>query len=202
MTEAEKRQRARSRWRHLRSTLKTLGLLGRSRGAKMVATPYWPEVHHPNHQATHGRNGNVRYLSDRDRQKHLATFTGNMLVIPTQRRFELGILQNTAGNIIYVVDSQRNFYVGRKNLGHFHHSSFLAGGSVLGAGTIVLGAGYQILEVNNHSGHYRPGARELKRVALAISTLGGDLNQIPFRVSGAGPDVVYGNGLALLDAAI
>ncbi|WP_299587344.1 hypothetical protein [uncultured Microbulbifer sp.] len=202
MTEAEKKERARGRWRRLRSTLTTLGLLGRSKGAKMVAVPYWPEVHHPNHQATHGRNGNVRYLTDRERQKHLVTFTGRALVVPRSKRFELGIVQNTVGNIIFVVDSQRNFYVGRKNIGHFHHSSFLAGGPVLGAGTIVLGAGYQVLEVNNHSGHYQPGPLEMKRVALAISSLGGDLTQIPFRISGTGNDVVYGNGIALLDAAI
>ncbi|AWF81203.1 hypothetical protein BTJ40_10445 [Microbulbifer sp. A4B17] len=187
MTEAEKRQRARRRWVHLRSTFRTLGLLGRSKGAKMVAAPYWPEVHHPNHQATHGRNGNVRYLSARDRQKHLVTFTGNSLVIPQQRRFELGILQNTAGNIIFVVDTQRNFYVGRKNLGRFHHSSFMAGQPVLGAGTIVLGAGYQILEVNNHSGHYRPGALEMKKVALAISSLGGILTRYLFAFQGPVP---------------
>lgn len=192
---------AAERWAHLRSTFKTLGLLGRSRGAKMVAQPYWPEVHHPNHQATHGRNGNVSYLSERERTKHLATFKeGNKLDIPVTKRFVIGIVQNTTGNVIFVVDEKRKLYVGKKNLGAFHHSSFLSGGPVLGAGTIVLGANFQVLEVNNHSGHYRPELKEMKRVALAISSLGGDLNVIPFRVSGAGPDRVFGNGFALLDA--
>ncbi len=185
-------------WEGVRKTFKTLGLLGRPPGTKVITQSYWPEVHHPTHKSTVG-DTNVSYLDETKRKKHQVKFDGRTLVVPVVNRFEIGVLQNTAGDLIYVVDASHNFFVGIKKLSEFHHSSFLAGGPARAAGTIRLGQGFQILEVNNHSGHYKPGLLELKQAADTISLLGGDLNLIPFRLmQPPAQDIICGTGLALL----
>ncbi|CAG8576876.1 1784_t:CDS:2 [Dentiscutata erythropus] len=56
---------------------------------------------------------------------------------------------------IYVTDCHGNFYVGQKKKGHFHHSSFLAGGAIAAAGGIKAQHG-KLMELNPKSGHYKP----------------------------------------------
>ncbi|CAG8492232.1 14793_t:CDS:2 [Funneliformis mosseae] len=62
---------------------------------------------------------------------------------------------------IYVTDCDGNFYVGQKIKGHFHHSSFLAGGAICAAGGIKVREG-KLLEINPNSGHYKPAQHHFK----------------------------------------
>ncbi|CAG8478038.1 20083_t:CDS:2 [Gigaspora margarita] len=62
---------------------------------------------------------------------------------------------------IYVTDCLGNFYVGQKIKGHFHHSSFLAGGAIAAAGGIKVQYG-KLIELNPKSGHYKPAQHHFK----------------------------------------
>jgi hypothetical protein len=181
------------------ATMRARGLIP-GRGEKAVDSAYWPEVLDPNHRATHGRNGNVTYLeTEAARARHLAKFQKNELVINPINYFRIGIMQNTVGEIIYVVDRHNNFYVGKKNLGHFHHSSFLGGTQVLAAGSMIIAAGLKIVEVNNHSGHYLPGLQQLKRAAITMQLRGADLKLIRFKFSPpTGPAQTWSNGVDMV----
>ncbi|CAG8470028.1 7381_t:CDS:2, partial [Acaulospora colombiana] len=74
---------------------------------------------------------------------------------------------------IYVTDCEERFYVGRKQKGHFHHSSFLAGGAICAAGGIKVDQG-KLLEINPNSGHYKPAQRHFK--ALIERLRNGDVD--------------------------
>ncbi|NHZ43635.1 hypothetical protein [Massilia aquatica] len=152
-------------------------------GEKAVDRAYWSEVTNPSHPPGHGRTGNVKYLTPRQRRLHLTTFKDDHLVLSRASIFEIGINMTSRGEIIYVVDPLRNFYVGFKTIGTFHHSSFLAGAQVLAAGSMIIAPGMIIVEVNNHSGHYKPGLAQLKLAATVMKLKGANLNAISFKYS-------------------
>ena len=56
---------------------------------------------------------------------------------------------------IYVWDMHSRLYINRKMPGRFHHSSFVAGGAVKAAGSIVVEDGV-LKQLTTWSGHYRP----------------------------------------------
>ena len=61
---------------------------------------------------------------------------------------------------IYVMGKDGTFYATSHKIGLFHHSSFLGGGDVAGAGEMkVVGGTLQF--ITNKSGHYWPGDQEL-----------------------------------------
>jgi len=63
---------------------------------------------------------------------------------------------------IYVMGKDGTFYSTSHKIGLFHHSSFLGGGDVAGAGEMkVVGGTLQF--ITNKSGHYWPGDRELSQ---------------------------------------
>lgn len=170
-------------------------------GEKAVDRAYWGEVVDPQHSPGHGRTGNVAYLNQLRRTQHLVTFKDDRLVVKLTNAFKIGILTNTSGEIIYVVDRDRNFYVGKKNIGHFHHSSFLSGAPVLAAGSMVIEPGFKIVEVNNHSGHYKPGLEQLKLAAAIMQLRGANLNSIAFKFSPpTGAAQTWPSGVAMIRA--
>jgi uncharacterized Zn-binding protein involved in type VI secretion len=59
------------------------------------------------------------------------------------------------GRAIYVMDENGNLYAGDQKVFEFHHSSFLAGKPVAGAGEIEVHKG-EIKFMNRRSGHYEP----------------------------------------------
>jgi hypothetical protein len=67
----------------------------------------------------------------------------------------------------YVISPSGGLYIHHHEADYFHHSSFLAGGRVLGAGMIGLSKG-QIVYINNKSGHYQPSPAEFY---IALKTL-------------------------------
>ena len=56
---------------------------------------------------------------------------------------------------IFVMGQDGQVYVGSHKVGVFHHSSFLAGGNVAGAGEMAVSGG-KLVELTNKSGHYQP----------------------------------------------
>ncbi len=117
---------------------------------------------------------------------------------PQREQFQLdvsgGILQqqkqpfNTASSFtshsgrgwaIYVMDPNGFFYAGPHQVGQFHHSSFLAGGVVAGAGELKTDHSGKIQEISNKSGHYTPSSSQMFQVFTQLEKGGVDLN-VPF----------------------
>lgn len=78
---------------------------------------------------------------------------------------------------IYVSDSSYNLYLGIKQKGYFQHSSFLAGGPITSAGTLVIHNG-TLIACNPMSGHYRTKAMYFKRFIEELERQGADLSQV------------------------
>ncbi len=82
------------------------------------------------------------------------------------------------GRAIFVMDGQGNLYASaRHEPGAFHHSSFLAGGPVAGAGEIVVENGKLIL-ITDRSGHYQPPPQYLQQVLDQLKSQGVDVSSI------------------------
>ncbi|MGH2632251.1 MAG: hypothetical protein ACRDG3_02470, partial [Tepidiformaceae bacterium] len=76
------------------------------------------------------------------------------------------------GFAIYVMSQDGRFYSTSHKIGLFHHSSFLAGGAVAGAGEMKV-VGGTIEYITNKSGHYWPGDKELTQTLHALQGASG-----------------------------
>jgi hypothetical protein len=84
-----------------------------------------------------------------------------------------------AGYSIYVMDKSGRIFAAQHKVGLFHHSSFLAGGSVAGAGEIKVDQG-TIKSITNKSGHYQPTALEMLQVFNELQTRGISLDGLEY----------------------
>jgi hypothetical protein len=75
----------------------------------------------------------------------------------------------------YVISPGGGLYVHHHEADHFHHSSFLGGDRVLGAGMIGVSQG-RIVYINNKSGHYTPTPEEFYRAIKALKLHHTELN--------------------------
>ena len=121
--------------------------------------------------ADHG----VQYLSPEEREEYRAVvhegkvYGADGLPLDTSRSQSL---HHGAGFAIYVMDSNGNTYISPTHeFGSFHHSSFLAGEAVAGAGEMKIREG-RVEALSNTSGHYRPDGEYLKRVADELNRQG------------------------------
>jgi hypothetical protein len=83
------------------------------------------------------------------------------------------------GFAIYVMDKGGRIFAAMHKVGIFHHSSFLAGGSVAGAGEIKVDHG-TIKSITNKSGHYRPTAEEMLQVFRELRSRGVSLDRMQY----------------------
>ncbi len=72
---------------------------------------------------------------------------------------------------IYVMGKDGRFFSTSHKIGLFHHSSFLGGGDVAGAGEMKVEGG-ELKYLTNKSGHYWPGDRELGQTIDALKKAG------------------------------
>ena len=72
-----------------------------------------------------------------------------------------------SGFAIYVMDGSGAIYADRHKVSLFHHSSFLGGGSVSGAGEMRVEGG-KLVHLTNKSGHYTPGFEEMAATLLSL----------------------------------
>src|SRR5579883_3113233 len=71
---------------------------------------------------------------------------------------------------IFVCSADGKLYVHSHEVNVFHHSTFLAGGSVAAAGEIVIDDG-QIKMISCKTGHYRSGPDEMARLVQLIPAI-------------------------------
>lgn len=121
----------------------------------------------------------VAYLSDDSVPAYHITFRGTNILFSTEAQ-QAG-MNDYYGELLFVLDADDNFYFGMKEIGTFHHSSILAGAPVKGAGTMIV-RHRSITEVNNHSGHYKPGMAEMIKVATALKLRGAAVDAIEMKV--------------------
>ena len=78
---------------------------------------------------------------------------------------------------IFVMSADGRFYSTSHKIGLFHHSSFLAGGAVAGAGEMKVEGG-TLKYITNKSGHYWPGDRELVQTLMALKRASVDVSAV------------------------
>ena len=78
---------------------------------------------------------------------------------------------------IFVMSADGRFYSTSHKIGLFHHSSFLAGGAVAGAGEMKVEGG-TLKYITNKSGHYWPGDRELVQTLTALKRAGVGISSV------------------------
>ena len=81
------------------------------------------------------------------------------------------------GFAIFVMDPEGQVYVGRHDVGKFHHSSFLGGEPVAAAGEMIVKNGI-IETVSNKSGHYRPGPEQMMNLTQKLQSDGVDTTNL------------------------
>jgi hypothetical protein len=79
------------------------------------------------------------------------------------------------GRHIFVLSPENQLYVGLYDRGTFNHSSFLSGGSVLGAGELLIKNG-KITAITDKSGHYETSEYMLWKGVDALVKAGANLN--------------------------
>ena len=109
------------------------------------------------------------------------------------------------GTAIFVIGPD-GFYSGSHSVGEFHHSSFLSGGAVLGAGEIKTNSEGQIISISNKSGHYKPGKGELINALKFLQGKGVDLSSVELQELhpageqfSLGVQFIYSSALEYLD---
>ncbi|XP_042943712.1 IQ domain-containing protein IQM3-like isoform X2 [Carya illinoinensis] len=78
---------------------------------------------------------------------------------------------------IFVVSTSGRLYVGKKEKGRFHHSSFLAGGATIAAGSLVAEHGI-LKSISGYSGHYRPTDESIERFLYFLGDNGVNLKGV------------------------
>jgi hypothetical protein len=129
---------------------------------------------------THG-DGPVEYLDEAGRQKYLLHEEGGRLYGSDGNPFDTSGAQSLhtgSGNAIFVMDDQGNIYAStRQELHRFHHSSFLAGGDVAGAGELVVQDGTPVM-ITPRSGHYWPTPEMNQQVIEQLKRMGVDTSKL------------------------
>jgi hypothetical protein len=132
----------------------------------------------PQKWTTSGLPGRVHYMNDAEREASRVFVDG----AGTMRWAKDGSLFDTSNAIsfwskggnraIFVMDKSGNVYASmEQELGRLHHSSFLGGQNVVGAGELQAVEG-RIELMTNQSGHYHPTPQENQIVARAFNEMG------------------------------
>jgi hypothetical protein len=104
-------------------------------------------------EESHGAGG----MSGEDRAGPGLVAGGSSLA---QAKDGTAVLEKVREKWIYVWDMHSRLYINRKLPGRFHHSSFVAGGAVKAAGSIVVEDGV-LKQLTTWSGHYRPRSSDI-----------------------------------------
>jgi hypothetical protein len=120
----------------------------------------------------------TKYMSKQEREAYRLTVDRGRVTLPTK--------QPLKGDNIYVLAANWRFYGGAKESGlggqltseAIHHSSFMAGEPVHGAGHLVTDNSGNLETVDDQSGHYRVGDYELGLVLYRLEYDRTDLSNV------------------------
>ncbi|WP_446224375.1 hypothetical protein ACTWPB_04040 [Nocardia sp. IBHARD005] len=122
----------------------------------------------------------VEYLGDERRRRFRLFGYDGLLHDEKQNLFDTTSAQTLwtpqGGRAIFAMDHNGSLYSAPFHiLGKFHHSSFLAGAPVAGAGEIAAHQG-KVLMVSDHSTHYRPARKFTRQVLDSLRRQGAEIN--------------------------
>ncbi len=132
----------------------------------------------------------VAYMDDATRKKYNITFQGG-------RGYKEGMVFDTAqmsthfsgrGWAVFVLSERDRFYSSNHVVGRMHHSSFMSGQAVKGAGEWKIIDG-QIKIITAKSGHYKPTLQNFLTTLEMLQRLGVNLNSVEVGVKQFGSSV-------------
>ena len=136
------------------------------------------------------KNQRVKYCTPTERDDYIITIKNGAVKDADNSLYHTGDKETAfsgPGWAIYVIDFDQNLYSESHIVNEFHHSSFLAGAPVLGAGEIAVDRG-RIIAITNKTGHYQAGTKELALTLEILQANGVDLKTLkvndPFRAAG------------------
>lgn len=133
----------------------------------------------------------TQYMNEAQREEHRMHFRpGHDETGAENMRVSGGSLQK-GGNHIFVMDGEGQVFAkeGQAALDqkddtgrsvHVHHSSFLAGEAVAGAGEVKVDNQGFIKEVTDRSGHYLPGEQQTQQTLEELENKGVNLDNVKF----------------------
>ena len=122
----------------------------------------------------------VKQCDKEERKCYVLTITAGQVKDASGNAYHTGTKEthfSGEGWAIYVVGMDNTFYSASHVVNKFHHSSFLAGGPVQGAGEIAVDQG-RIVAITNKTGHYKAGPAELTRTLFLLHRGGVQLDTI------------------------
>lgn len=148
----------------------TKPLLDEYRGEEIPGNSIWPF------------GSAVEYLDESDREDFKLTVKDGKLYDADGELFDTSDARSLHSKddprAIFVMDHDGNIYASKSHSeGEFHHSSFLAGGDVAGAGELKVSNG-ELKLLSDKSGHYRPTLDMTRQVAQELQSRGVPLDDV------------------------
>lgn len=149
----------------------TRELLEKYQGEERVCTN-WQEAEQGCCKASQGNPLLIRYLSEEERQEYKLKIVDGVAHLNGSQLPHLHPEEDpkTEREYIFAMDADGQIYIIENSpltACRFHHSSFVGGGPVAGAGHITIRDG-RIISVNNFSGHYHPPDKLLDQVLSVL----------------------------------
>ena len=151
-----------------------------SKGRAPLTDAQWKE-----HVAT------TQYMNDAQREEHQMHFRPGQDATGAENMHVSGGSLEKGGEHIFVMDGEGQVFAkeGQAALNqkddagrgvHTHHSSFLAGEAVAGAGEMKIDQQGFVKEVTDRSGHYKPGEAQTTQTLEELENKGVNLNNVKF----------------------
>jgi hypothetical protein len=133
----------------------------------------------------------TQYMNDSQRAEHKVGFEPGVDATGAANAQVIGGGIEKARDHIFVMDGQGDLYAKeagaalrqRDDTGrgvHVHHSSFLAGEDVAGAGELEVGRDGFVKGVTDRSGHYKPGEEQTSQTLSELENKGVNLDNVKF----------------------
>ncbi|KAG5252673.1 IQ domain-containing protein [Salix suchowensis] len=118
------------------------------------------------------QENSIKYLGPKEREQYECIIIEGKFFHKQSRN-----LVDTKGKWIFVLSPTRRLYAGQKKRGKFHHSSFLAGGATIAAGTVIIENG-NLKFISPMSGHYRPTQEKFESFLSFFKDSGVNLDEV------------------------
>nr|TKR97882.1 hypothetical protein D5086_0000208900 [Populus alba] len=118
------------------------------------------------------QENSIKYLGPKEREQYECIIIGGKFFHKQSRN-----LVDTKGKWIFVLSPTNRLYAGQKKRGKFHHSSFLAGGATIAAGTVIIENG-NLKFISPMSGHYRPTQEKFESFLSFFKDNGVNLDEV------------------------
>lgn len=133
----------------------------------------------------------TQYMNGQQRQEHQMSFRAGQDATGAANMKVGGDSLKKGGEHIFVMDGEGQLFAKEAQQAlnqkdatgrgvHVHHSSFLAGEAVAGAGEMMIDQQGFVKEVTDRSGHYKPGEAQTTQTLGELENKGVNLNNVKF----------------------